>query len=107
MAKRKPAATTLGNTTTAASGRQWLGMAAALAAVTLSALAVVQSSHACRGLYARLQVLEADQWYLQEDYSRLLLEQSTWASHHRVEKVATGELHMQPPPIADYNVVSP
>jgi cell division protein FtsL len=32
-----------------------------------------------------LQSLEAERWYLEEEYSRLLLEQSTWASHHRIE----------------------
>ncbi|MBA6412967.1 cell division protein FtsL [Parahaliea sp. F7430] len=72
-----------------------------------SAFAVIHSSHACRQLYAELQGLEADQWYLQEDYSRLLLEQSTWASHYRVEKVATSELSMQPPVIEEQKVVSP
>ena len=41
---------------------------------------------------------------MQEDYGRLLLEQSTWASHHRVEQVARRELAMQPPTINDVKV---
>ncbi|MFT6287191.1 MAG: cell division protein FtsL [Alcanivorax sp.] len=84
-----------------------LAAAAALVAVLLSAFGVIYSSHACRQLYAQLQDLEAGQWYLQEDYSRLLLEQSTWASHYRVEKVATTELGMGPPALERLMVVSP
>jgi len=84
-----------------------LALACAMTAVVASAFAVIHSSHACRQLYAELQGLEADQWYLQEDYSRLLLEQSTWASHYRVEKVATAELGMQPPIIEEQKVVAP
>ncbi|MBN7795371.1 cell division protein FtsL [Parahaliea mediterranea] len=76
-------------------------------AVVLSAFGVIHSSHACRELYAELQRLEADQWYLQEDYSRLLLEQSAWASHYRVEKVATGELGMHSPIVEELKVVAP
>jgi len=44
---------------------------------------------------------------LQEDYGRLLLEQSTWASHHRVEKVARKDLGMRAPDLARYTVVAP
>jgi len=65
--------------------------------VLASTFAVIHTTHACRAMYARLQVLESSQWYLQEDYGRLLLEHSTWASHYRVEKVALEELGMQAP----------
>lgn len=78
-----------------------------LVAIVLSAFMVIHSSHACRQLYAELQALEADQWYLQEDHSRLLLEQSTWASPHRVEKVATDELQMHSPVVGELKVVVP
>jgi len=73
--------------------------------VLVSALAVIHSTHACRELYTRMQVLEARQWHLQEDYGRLLLEESTWASHYRVEKVARNELEMTEPDLARYRVV--
>jgi cell division protein FtsL len=78
----------------------------ALALVLFSAFAVIHSTHACRELYARLQVLESSQWYLQEDYSRLLLEESTWASHYRVEKVARTELGMREPQLGQLRVVT-
>ena len=83
----------------------WMS-AAAMLLVLLSAFAVIHSTHACRDLYTQLQVLESRHWHLQEDYGRLLLEESTWASHHRVEKVARGELSMAEPDLARYKVVS-
>lgn len=76
-----------------------------LALILVSTFAVIQSTHTCRTLYAQLQTLESSQWYLQEEYGRLLLEHSTWASHHRVEKVALGELDMQAPDLAQWKVV--
>lgn len=85
-----------------------LAWVAALSVVILgSAFAVIQSSHQCRQLYAVLQQLEADQWQLKEDYGRLILEQSTWASHYRVERVATRELDMQAPELQELRVVQP
>ena len=80
----------------------------ALASVVLgAAFANIHSTHACRSLYAQLQTLESAQWYLQEDYGRLLLEQSTWASHHRVEKVARKSLRMREPELTQFHVVAP
>lgn len=79
--------------------------AGVLCLIMLSAFAVIHSTHNCREHYAKLQVLEASQWYLQEDYGRLLLEQSTWASHYRVEQVARRELAMLPPRAESRQVV--
>ena len=83
----------------------WFSASAALC-ILVSTFAVIHSTHNCRTLYAQLQVLESAQWYLQEDYGRLLLEQSTWASHYRVEKVARAELGMQAPDLMRFKVVS-
>jgi len=76
-----------------------------LALILGSAFATIYSTHACRALYKQLQLLESSQWYLQEDYGRLLLEQSTWASHYRVETVARSELGMRAPNLAQFKVV--
>jgi cell division protein FtsL len=76
-----------------------------LVLILLSAFATIYSTHACRALYTKLQVLESSQWYLQEDYGRLLLEQSTWASHYRVEKVARSDLGMGAPNLAQFKVI--
>lgn len=83
----------------------WMN-AVTLCLVVVCAFSVIQASHACRKLYAQLQILEAERWYMEEDYGRLLLEQSTWASHHRVETVAASELGMAPPAIAEVKVYS-
>jgi cell division protein FtsL len=80
--------------------------AALLVLILVSAFAAIHSTHACRALYTELQILESSQWYLQEDYGRLLLEQSTWASHYRVERVARGDLGMTAPDLAQFKVVS-
>lgn len=82
----------------------WLN-AGLLLLILCSTFAVIHSTHVCRAMYASLQELESSQWYLQEDYGRLLLEHSTWASHYRVEKVAAEELGMQPPELAQLRVV--
>ncbi|CAA0110019.1 Cell division protein FtsL [Halioglobus japonicus] len=79
--------------------------AALLVLVVASAFAAIYSTHACRALYAQLQALESSQWYLHEDYGRLVLEQSTWASHYRVEKVARSDLGMTAPDLDLFKVV--
>lgn len=85
--------------------RQFVGMAVLVFLILVSAFATIHSTHACRALYTQLQELESSQWYLQEDYGRLLLEQSTWASHYRVEKVARGDLGMTAPNLEHFKVV--
>ncbi len=84
-----------------------LSIALLLAFVLASAFANVYSTHACRELYAQLQRLEEQQWHLQEDHGRLLLERSTWAAHHRIETVARDELGMAAPDLTRFRVVQP
>ncbi len=68
-----------------------------LLAAVWTALAVIGATHESRALYARLQNLQSQEWHMQEDWSRLLLEESAWAAHHRVAKLAEEKLHMHPP----------
>ncbi|MCH1491967.1 MAG: cell division protein FtsL [Luminiphilus sp.] len=74
-----------------------LGLAVAVVAVLLSSLALIQSTHQARAYYAELQRLEGTRWYLQEDYSRLMLERSTLASPHRIAQLAGNDLIMRAP----------
>ena len=67
----------------------------------VSAIAVVYSSHSCRRFYGALQDLEIERWRAQAHYSRLLLEQSTLASPHRVLGIAKDQLGMRAPSIGD------
>ncbi len=85
--------------------RSVAGTALALAIVA-SALGLIYSSHVCREFYAELQDLESRRWTLQEDYSRLMLEQSTLASPHRVATIAREELGMKPPKLDPARVVA-
>jgi len=69
-----------------------------LAGVSLAtAFAIIGSTHRVRAAYAELQRLEGQRWYLEEEYSRLLLEQGTWASHHRIETEARASLGLDLP----------
>lgn len=68
-----------------------------LALVLMSGFSVIASTHQARDFYAQLQDIEAERWHLEEEYSRLLLEQSTWASHHRIELQAGEALGLSVP----------
>lgn len=71
----------------------------------VSALGLVASTHRARDQYAELQRLELQRWNLEEDYSRLLLEYSTRAAPHRVDRLAREDLQMTVPDLARYRVV--
>ena len=75
-----------------------------LLSVVLSALGVIYSSYKSRQLFAEYQQLNREAVRLDEEWGRLLLEQSTWASPSRVERVAKSELKMVVPD-ADHIVV--
>ncbi len=87
------------------SGRWPLLNAGLLLAVVWTAVTVVDTTHLCRQHYARLQALQSAQWDMQENWSRLLLEESTWAAHHRVEELAQEKLAMHAPSVAEMKVV--
>lgn len=90
------------------SQRPWYFLNLSLvAAVIFTAVSVVETSHHCRAMYTHLQDLQLAQWDMQEQWGRLLLEQSTWAAHHRVERLARKELGMRLPDVADLQVVLP
>ena len=62
--------------------------------VVTSALGVVYSSYESRQLFSDLQQRNRATMRLEEDWGRLLLEQSTWASHARIEHLAKTQLKM-------------
>ncbi len=86
-------------------GRVLLGMM--LAVVIVSAIALVYARHENRGLFFKLERLNAERDELNIEWGQLQLEQSTWADAHRVEQVATRDLLMQFPAPADIVVVAP
>jgi cell division protein FtsL len=75
--------------------------------LVLCALGVVTSQHKARKLYVDLQQTQSETKRLDEEWGQLQLEQSTWAMHSRIEKIATGYLQMQVPDAAHSRIVPP
>lgn len=65
--------------------------------VFFSAVGVVIARHDTRKLFVEIQRLEKDRDDLNEEWGRLQLEQSTWATDARIESVSKTELHMIEP----------
>ena len=66
-------------------------------AVSASGLSLVKAAQQMRSLHSALDVLQSAQDRQMADYSRLLLERSTFASLQTVEVVALEELQMKFP----------
>ncbi|MCG8380339.1 MAG: cell division protein FtsL [Proteobacteria bacterium] len=66
-------------------------------AVFLTALQVVITRHEARRLFVELQTLENTRDELNEEWGRLQLEQSTWATNDRIESFARTRLEMKTP----------
>lgn len=70
---------------------------ALIAIVLASALGGVASQHKARKLFTELEREQERMRQLEVEWGQLQLEQSTWAAHARVEKIARERLHMKPP----------
>lgn len=68
-----------------------------IAAVFLSAAAVVELRHRDRLYFTQLQTLQAERDALHTEWGQLLLEQGAWAQHRRVETIARSQLDMTLP----------
>jgi len=67
------------------------------AILVVCALGVVTSQHRARKLFVELQKDKEEARRLDVEWGQLQLEQSTWATPARVEKIAGGDLHMKVP----------
>lgn len=65
--------------------------------VVLSAISVIYSKHQSRVAFVALQQLEQHRDHLNEEWGRLLLEQSTYAGPGRIENEAKFKLKMTVP----------
>jgi cell division protein FtsL len=63
--------------------------------VMVSAIGVIYAKHRDRMLYVQLTRLQQQQDELNVDWGRLQLEQSTWATHGRIETIARKKLGMR------------
>jgi cell division protein FtsL len=73
----------------------------------LTATGVVYSKYATRKQFVALQMLRAERDAVEVEWGRLQLEQSTWATHARVEKIARKRLNMHIPAADEVVVVKP
>jgi cell division protein FtsL len=77
------------------------------AAVTASGVWVTDAKHRARQLFVELEELNREQDELQIDWGRLQIEQSTWATHPRIEALARERLHLTNPSDEQLVVVEP
>ena len=90
------------------SSRRWHLFVAMLWVLLLgSSLAVVYGKHEARSRFVELQRLTHERDDLDIEWGQLQLEQSTWGTHGRVERVAHDELHMVIPAPGELRIVRP
>ena len=65
--------------------------------VIASGLWLIDAKHEARRLFVEVEELNREQDRLQIDWGRLQLEQSTWATHPRIESLARERLSLIPP----------
>lgn len=65
--------------------------------VLVSAVSVVQTQHVSRKVFMEIEQLKKERDLLNEEWSRLQLEQSTWALDERVERMVKEEMDMHVP----------
>jgi cell division protein FtsL len=70
------------------------------------ALGVITSQHQARKLFNDLEGEQAAAAKLETEWTQLQLEQGTWATHKRVESVASRTLGMRAPDASNTVVVS-
>ena len=63
----------------------------------VSAMALVYTKHEARKLFIELEALTAARDELNIEWGRLQIEQSTWATHARIERVAAEKLALSRP----------
>lgn len=69
----------------------------------VSAISVVYVKHYNRKLFVELQQFEKQRDDMEVEWGKLQLEQNTWATHSRIERIAREKLQMITP--ADTDVI--
>jgi cell division protein FtsL len=78
-----------------------------LLVLTACALGLVTSQHQARKLFSELEREQERAKQLDVEWGQLQLEQSTWAMHARIEKIARERLHMSVPDTKRTQMVMP
>ena len=71
----------------------------------LSALALIKTKHESRKLFVELERLTDERDELNIEWGQLQIEQSTWATHARIEQVATEDLLLVRPESTEIYVI--
>lgn len=71
----------------------------------VSAMALIYTKHESRRLFIELEQITAIRDELNIEWGRLQIEQSTWATHARIEQVATEELALSRPLAGEIYVI--
>jgi cell division protein FtsL len=71
----------------------------------LSALALIKTKHESRKLFVELEQLTDERDELNIEWGQLQIEQSTWATHARIEQVATEDLSLVRPESTEIYVI--
>jgi cell division protein FtsL len=88
--------------------RSRLALVIALAAALfVSAIATVYVQHYRRMQFVELRKLELERDDMQVEWGQLKLEQSTWATHERIERLALEKLDLYMPPASEIVLVKP
>ena len=71
----------------------------------VSALALIKTKHEARKLFVELETLTDERDELNIEWGQLQIEQSTWATHARIEQVATEDLALVRPEATEIYVI--
>ena len=71
----------------------------------LSAMALVYTKHESRKLFVELESLTHERDELNIEWGQLQIEQSTWATHARIEQVASEDLSLVRPQSTEIFVI--
>jgi cell division protein FtsL len=86
--------------------RQPLALLLVFAAVVVtSALALIYTKHESRTLFVALEQLTEERDELNIEWGQLQIEQSTWATHARIEQVAVDDLSLLRPKATEIFVI--
>ncbi|MCH9695054.1 MAG: cell division protein FtsL [Gammaproteobacteria bacterium] len=75
------------------------------AVCVMSAIALVYTKHDSRKLFVELEALSHERDELNIEWGQLQIEQSTWATHARIERVAAEDLSLSRPETSDIYVI--
>jgi len=75
--------------------------------VLASAVGVIYSKHESRKLFVQLQNLYREKDRMDIEWGRMQLEQSTWATHSKIEKIARTRLEMKIPSADSVVIIRP